>query len=166
MQDRGSRLEEPATKTRWERVMVERLRRLIQEDESGSALAEMAFIVIPLMIMMITGLVWFGLALNNDLALNNAVQAGSEQLALLRGNSADPCADTVTNVQNAAPGLDPTKLTFAITLGGTGYTTTCKVTLTSGEVETLTVSYPVSVNVFGFGAHTYTLSATTTQLIQ
>ena len=101
--------------------MTARLRDLAIRDESGSALAEMAFVVVPLMVLMITGMMFFGIALNNDLALNNAVQAGAEQLALLRGNVADPCASTVTDVQNAAPGLTASSLRYTVTLGGTSY---------------------------------------------
>lgn len=151
----------------WARRAAERVHTLVARDESGSAVAEMAFVVMPLMLLMVTGMVFFGIALNNDLALNNAVQAGSEQLALLRGNAADPCASTVTDVENAAPGLAASNLTFAINLGGTAYTTSCNgVTLTSGETAALTVSYPVTINVFQFGSRTYTLSASTTELIQ
>jgi Flp pilus assembly protein TadG len=156
--------------------LAARLRELLTRDDSGSALAEMAFIVVPLMVTMITGLVWFGIALNSDLALNNAVQSGSEQLALLRGNAADPCAVTATDVGNAAPGLTPSQLNFTITLGGTPYAgsgtsgssaPSCNgVTMTSGETAVLTVTYPVTINVFGWGAHSYIMSASTAELIQ
>jgi Flp pilus assembly protein TadG len=167
MRAHGLRREQPAVQSNWPAAIAGQLRELVERDESGSAVAEMAFVVIPLMLLMITGMVWFGIALNNDLALNNAVQGGSEQLALLRGNAADPCATTVTNVENAAPGLTASSLRFAITLGGTAYTTSCNaITLTSGETAVLTVTYPVTVNVFAFGTHSYTLSATTTELIQ
>jgi Flp pilus assembly protein TadG len=171
LRQRGS-----ATRARWKRTAAGCLRQLMLHDESGSALAEMAFVVIPLMMLLITGMVWFGIAMNNDLALNNAVQAGSEQLVLLRGNVADPCAATATDVGNAAPGLTASSLTFTITLGGTAYTgtgitgtgaPTCNgITMTSGETATLTVTYPVTVNLYSFGAHTYTLSSATTALIQ
>jgi Flp pilus assembly protein TadG len=167
MRAEGVRQAEPAVPTVWERRVTAWMRDLVAHDESGSAVAEMAFVVIPLMVLMLTGMVWFGIALNNDLALNNAVQAGSEQLALLRGNAADPCASTVTVVENAAPGLAASNLTFAFTLGGTAYTTTCNgITMTSGETAVLTVTYPVTLNIFQLGSHTYTLSATTTELIQ
>lgn len=176
MQVEQIRQQEPAIQARWKQAVAARLRDLMVRDESGSALAEMAFIVIPLMMLLITGMVWFGIAMNNDLALNNAVQAGSEQLVLLRGNVADPCASTATDVGNAAPGLAAGSLTFTITLGGTAYTgtgtsgsnaPTCNgVTLTSGETATLTTTYPVTVNIYSLGSHTYTLSASTTALIQ
>jgi len=163
----------PAQEAERRPSMTARLRDLAVCDESGSALAEMAFVVVPLMVMMITGMIFFGIALNNDLALNNAVQAGAEQLALLRGNVADPCASTVTDVQNAAPGLATSSLRYTVTLGGTSYsssgttTPSCAgVTMTTGEVAVLTATYPVTVNVFAFGSHTYTMSATTTELIQ
>lgn len=166
----------PANQARWTQTVATRLRDLMVRDESGSALAEMAFIVIPLMMLMVTGMVWFGIAMNNDLTLNNAVQAGSEQLVLLRGNVADPCASTATDVGNAAPGLTATSLHFTITLGGTPYTgtgtsgsnaPTCNgITLTSGEAATLTATYPITVNIYSMGSHTYTLSSSTTVLIQ
>jgi Flp pilus assembly protein TadG len=163
----------PAEPTPGGQSMAARLRDLALRDESGSAVAEMAFVVVPLMVLMITGMAFFGIALNNDLALNNAVQAGAEQLALLRGNVADPCASTVTDVQNAAPGLAASSLRYTVTLCGTSYsssgttTPSCAgVTMTTGEVAVLTVTYPVTVNVFAFGSHTYTMSATTTELIQ
>ncbi len=167
------RAKEPAQEAGRRPSLTARLRDLATHDESGSAVAEMAFVVVPLMVLMITGMVFFGIALNNDLALNNAVQAGAEQLALLRGNVSDPCASTVTDVQNAAPGLAASSLRYTVTLGGTSYsssgTTTpscASVTMTTGDVAVLTVTYPVTVNVFAFGSHTYTMSASTTELIQ
>lgn len=163
----------PAQEARRRPAVSARLRDLAIGDESGSALAEMAFVVVPLMVLMITGMVFFGIALNNDLALNNAVQAGAEQLALLRGNVADPCASTVTDVQSAAPGLTASSLRYTVTLGGTSYTSSgttapscAGVTMTTGEVAVLTVTYPVTVSVFAMGSHTYTMTATTTELIQ
>ncbi|HUB18631.1 MAG TPA: TadE/TadG family type IV pilus assembly protein [Acidobacteriaceae bacterium] len=166
MRPEEMRRQEPTATSTRKAVLRGRLRGFVAHDESGSALAEMV-IVVPLMMLMISGLVWFGIALNNDLALNNAVQAGAEQLVLLRGNSGDPCAATVAAVENAAPGLATSGLTFAISLGSSSYTTSCSgVTMTSGETATLTVTYPVTINVVQYGSHTYTLSATSTGLIQ
>lgn len=134
--------------------------------EEGQSMVEFA-LVAPMMLALVMGIFMFGIFMNSYLSLTDAVETGAQQLALLRGNADDPCATTVTNVENSAPGLTAGSLKFSIKLGGTGYTTTCNgVGMTTGETAQLTVTYPITLNLFGLGSQSYTLSASTTELVQ
>lgn len=151
---------------RKKRSIVVRLGAYAAADDRGQSMVEFA-LVAPLLMLLLTGTFMFGMALNNYLALTNAVEIGAQQLSLLRGNSSNPCADTVTAVENAAPGLTASSLTFTITLGGTAYGSSCaSVALTPAESATLKVTYPATVSPFGMASQTYSLAAQTTELIQ
>lgn len=148
--------------------------------ESGNALMEAAF-TFPLLLLLVTGLTWFGLAMKNYLVLTNAVTAGAEQVAVSRGQTTDPCALAVTTVDAAASGLTTSSLSFTLSLNGTsfgpssGSSFSCGTSsdLTAfqnsdgGTPAVLTVTYPVNIPLYGWGAtHQVTLSATMSEIIQ
>jgi Flp pilus assembly protein TadG len=153
----------------------------LSENEGGS-LVEFA-LVAPLMIMLITGMFSLGLALNNYMVITNGANAGARAFALSRGvtvtNSSgttsqitDPCAYAVQIAQQAAPNLNSSSASFAITWtpnGGTAksYTTTCSgITLSSGDTVQMQVTYPFSVMVFGWSPTSLNMTQQTTELVQ
>lgn len=141
--------------------------------ESGQSLVEFAMVA-PLLLLAVTGILWFGLALNNYQVLTNAVGDGARAFALSRGQTTvtDPCAYAVTTVKGAAPNLTASQLTFTMIYTPTGgtaktYSTTCSgITLNTGDTIEMTVTYPFAVNVLGWGAKQLTLSAQLTELVQ
>lgn len=142
--------------------------------EDGQSLAEFALIS-PLLLLLVTGVFWFGLALNNDLVLTNAVTSGAQAVAVARGQSPqDPCAAAQTAVKDAAQGLTASSLDFTLTINGTqvgtyegtGSWSCSSTTMTAGQYATLTVTYPVTVNLFGAASRQYTMSASTTEVIE
>lgn len=73
-------------------------------DEGGQAVVEFA-VVIPLLLLVVFGIVKFGIIYNNYIQLTNAADAAARQFAIERGQS-NPCQDVVTSVSNAAAGLN------------------------------------------------------------
>jgi Flp pilus assembly protein TadG len=135
----------------------------------GGALIEFAM-VLPFMMILITGMSAFGLMLNNYLSLTNAVDIGARYLALLPGQSTDPCSDTAKAVYSAAPFLIQSNMTFTFVINGNTYTkTTCAAgaaNLVAGQNASVTVTYPFTITMFGWKPSSLNLIASTTELMQ
>ena len=154
-----------------------RLRALLRCGDQGSALVEFAMLL-PMLLLLTTGIMVFGVAMNNYLQLTNAVSIGARTLAVSAQMVLDPCATASTAITNAAPNLPPSNFTFTYTLNGTTYTgTSCSSStvttgaagnLASGTTVTVTATYPLNLSVFGkvFSQSNAVLSATSTELVQ
>jgi len=139
------------------------MRKYLRRGEDGSTLIEFALCLPPLMVLM-TGMFAFGIAISNYVQLTNATSAAAMQLSISRGQLAspnyDPCATAVAVVQAAAPMLASANLHYAFVLNGTNYasnTTSCTSTsettgaaanLVSGQSITVTVTYPCSLAIY------------------
>jgi len=144
-------------------------------DETGQSLIEFA-LCLPMLMLIVTGLLSFGLTLNNYILLTNATAVGARQLAISRGQTVDPCALVVSAVNTAAPLLTTTKYVFTFVLNGASYSgTTCSssstttgaaANLVQGAPAKVTVTYPNSLGVYGMNFGTGTLQAQTTELVQ
>jgi Flp pilus assembly protein TadG len=157
--------------------VVGRLRDLLdREDELGSSMIEFA-LTLPVLLLVVTGIMMFGAAMNNYVILNNAASIGARQLAINRGNTTDPCATAANAIILAAPTLTSSKMSFAYSFNGHAYSgTTCNgATVTSiparylvvGQPITVTVNYPCSLAVYGKNyAPTCNLQAQLTELVQ
>ena len=151
--------------------------RLRTRNEEGQALVEFA-LSLPLLMLILTGMMTFGIALNNYLELTNAASIGARLIAISRGQTTDPCATIATAVYHAAPFLKPANLTFTLVLNGTSYTnmascpsasttTGAAGNLLQGTDAQLTVKYPCNLKVFGYNyAPSCTMTARTTELMQ
>jgi Flp pilus assembly protein TadG len=140
-------------------------------DEHGNMLVEIA-IAMPVLLLIFTGIFDFGIAYNNQLTLNQAVGAGAQYLQQIRTSTSDPCADTLTAIENAAPTLTASKISLTLNLNGTPETnkTTCSGAqqyLAEQEPVTVTATYPCSLPiVFTRGStwvSTCSLTATVTE---
>ena len=151
--------------------LVSRVRRLILANSEGNALVEMA-VTLPLMMFLVTGLCFMGLAVDNYIILAHANDVGARYLALRRGQLTDPCAQTITAIQNAAPGLNSSQLSYDFTIGASGdmqNTTSC--TSATGDMApsttaTVTVYYKYPLMIYGWGPTTLTMQAATSEVIQ
>ena len=159
--------------------------RLRAGSEEGSALVEFA-VTLPLLMLVVTGITTFGIALNNYLQLTEAVGIGGQQLAVSRGNTLNPCSTAAAAIEGAAPYLAPASLSITLTLNGTSYgpyagnttwsSTTCASTsnttgaaanLVQGQPATILATYPCTLAVFGINyAPTCNLSAQVTEIVQ
>lgn len=160
--------------------------------EEGSTLAEMA-LVLPVLLVVLTGVFSFGIILNQYLVLTNAVNNGARAFAMSApstdGNvsiedSGDACKYAATTIQNAAGNLTSSNISYTINyttyLGNTsssGTTTTytgnngtlpsCS-TLKMYQLDVVQVqaTYPVTPVLYGWAAKTLSLTATTTEMVQ
>jgi Flp pilus assembly protein TadG len=150
------------------------LARLLRHDEGGP-LVEFGF-VLPMMMVVVTGTFAFGLALNTDLVLTQATGAGAQYLQTIRTSTSDPCADTLTAIENAAPSLKSANIGISLTIPGasgaytssscTGAATYLKAA--RGEAVTVGTTYPCSLLIYTlpFGSQigkSCTLSAQVTE---
>ena len=73
-------------------------------EEGGQALVEFA-LLLPFLVGILLAIVKFGIAVNNQDVLTNAVRVGSRTLAISRGDS-DPCGKTARSIVSSASDLD------------------------------------------------------------
>ncbi len=155
-------------------ALIQKIRNL--RDDSGQAAVELA-VSLPLLLLVVTGIITFGIALNNYQTLLNATSVGAQQLAISRGQTTDPCSTAATAVYAASSNLTQANLGFKVTLNGTSYTgSSCSATstttgsaanLTQGGTAQLVVTYPCSLVVYKANyAPTCTLTAQSSQMIQ
>lgn len=132
--------------------------------DEGQSILEFALCA-PILLLIVTGITTFGLALNNYLTMTNAIGSSAQALAVSRGNTLDPCHDTATAFANASPNLDATKLKFTFVLNGVSYGqytglsgSTCSSSSTTtgapgnvkeGQPVQVTVTYPCNLAVYG-----------------
>ena len=151
-----------------------------RSDETGGSLVEMA-LCLPILLMIVTGIMSFGVALNNYIMLTNAVEVGGRQLAIIRGNTTDPCHDVANTIAAASPMLKTANLqfTFIFTDSGGAHTysnlayptgTTCTSgvpQLAESKPMQVLVTYPCSLIIYGKNlVPSCTLTAQATELEQ
>lgn len=138
------------------------------DRERGQSLIEFTLIV-PVLLLVMTGMVSFGMALHNDLILTTAVNSGAQQLAFSRGQTTDPCATAYSAITNAAPTL-ASKLSLSLVINGTSYsTTTCPSgasNLVQGASAQVTATYPCVLAVIGQSFAACSLRSQVTEFIQ
>lgn len=150
--------------------VIARVRRFLHSDSEGGALVEMA-VTLPLIMLIMTGIFSFSMALYQKLQLAEAVAAAGRQLAVDRG-AHDPCADVQNAIDNGAPGLNQGTLNSGIVViinGKTEPSGSCPGSGTTGaspDLESaqgnnaqIQVTYPITLSVFnmwgtgpGFGS--------------
>lgn len=153
---------------RWKESILSKLRArsraaarwksLVQHEDEGQSAVELA-LCLPLMLLVVTGITTFGIAMNNYILLTDATNSGARQVALSRGQTSDPCAALASTVSAAAPLLKSSNLAYslAITQPGGGSPTTYTGTSCTGAASILnvnatakiTVNYPCSLKVYG-----------------
>jgi len=79
--------------------------RRCSRDQAGSAAVELA-LMLPILLLLVTGIIYFGLAYNAKIELSGAVREGARKLALGK-----TVAEAQAAVQAAAPSL--TGITFS-----------------------------------------------------
>jgi Flp pilus assembly protein TadG len=107
------------------------------KNERGQTLTEFAMVA-PLLVVLLFGVIQFGIAFNNYVTLTDAVRAASRKGAVSRG-AGNPAGDCVSAAQNAAGDLNKSKLTV-----------TCASTWQSGSDVTVTGTYPYQIHLLGW----------------
>lgn len=137
-------------------TLRQKLHDFLGVKEDGSQLVEMA-VVAPLLLIILTGMASFGMALYSQqqlgLAAANAVQAVATGTSLIT----DPCATVESDVTKSLPQFTAANITYTLVIytkstssvtatgTGTGFSCTADATdLTTFQPVILTVSYPYS----------------------
>jgi Flp pilus assembly protein TadG len=112
--------------------------------EQGQTMTEFA-IVLPLLVVLLFGIIQFGIAFNNYVAITDAARAGARKAAVSR-NSSDPVGACTNQVRSSANDLDQSKLTVS-----------CSSAWSIGSDVTVDVEYPYSIDLFGVVVQSGTL---------
>ena len=140
----------------------------LKNDEGVTAI-EFA-IISPVLILLMTGVFQFGIAMNQYLNLTNAVAQGALSLALSRGAATSYSAVTAA-INSAAPNLVPGQITITVSINGATCTddATCSPKLVAGQPAVVTATYPCNLTIMGVNyapGGTCSLRAQTSQMIQ
>jgi Flp pilus assembly protein TadG len=156
-----ARPDNPVTKQAWGR-----LRR-----KDGQAAVEFA-LVLPVLLVLVTGIIQFGLLFNKYITLTDAVGSGAQALSLGRGLS-DACDPAVLQTLNSAStiGLTASQVTPSFSSGtdtcGTGaYPSHTGANEVQGDQATVTATQPFTLAVFGMSLLTLNLSASASDAIE
>ena len=130
---------------------------LVRHDEQGQSAVELA-LCLPVMLLVVTGITTFGIAMNNYILLTNATNSGARMVALSRGVTSDPCLDISKTVSSGAPLLKASNLTYSLSVtpsGGSTATTwtgtTCTgaaAALTQNATAKVSINYPCNLKVY------------------
>jgi Flp pilus assembly protein TadG len=131
-----------------------RLGALLPNGEQGQAMVELA-LILPAIFAVLTAIATFAVGFNNQLTLINATGAGAQYLALIRTSTTDPCADTLTAMQQSAPSLTASSIHISVTMDGVTPTQTgnscsgAQSDLVAGQPVTVTATYPCALLIYG-----------------
>jgi Flp pilus assembly protein TadG len=138
-------------------------------NKRGQSLIEFT-LVMPILLLTMTGMLSFGFALHNYLVLTNGVTAGAQLLAISRGQTTDPCATAYVAVKTASAGLTAASLSFRFVINGTIYTTTsctaAAATMVQGAPVVVGATYPCILAIIGMTFSPCNLQMETVELIQ
>jgi len=138
-------------------------------NRRGGSLIEFT-LVMPILLLVTTGMVSFGFALHNDLVLTNAVNSSAQLVALSRGQTSDPCATAYAAATGAAPSL-ASGMSLSFVINGTTYSATNSCpsgasNMVQGSNVQVTGTYPCVLAVFGESFPSCTLKSQITEFIQ
>ena len=141
----------------------------VSRDERGATAVEFGLIA-PVLLLILAGIVDFGITLNNYLELTDAVRVGARQFAIA-GSTTTPMSSATTALKAAAANLTPGSITITYKVNTTACATdaACQAALTAaaGQSATVTATYPCSAPMGGITVlQGCTLTSTTTDMIE
>jgi Flp pilus assembly protein TadG len=95
-------------------------------------------IVLPILVVLLFGIIQFGIAFNNYVTITDAARAGARKAAVSR-QSSNPAGDCTSMVRSSASDLDQSKLQV-----------TCSSSWAIGSDVTVDVQYPYSISLIGW----------------
>ena len=125
----------------------------MRRNEDGQALVEFA-LVAPMLLLLLFGIIQFGIAFMNNVALTDAVRAGARKAAVSR-SAADPTQATKSAVLGAADDLNQSKVSITVTSDWV-----------SGDNVTVTATYPYQINLLGIVVASGNLHSSTTERVE
>lgn len=139
-------------------------------DEAGSPAVEFA-LVLPLLVLMLFGIIQFGIAFNNRVAITDGTRVAARTFSISRG-SGTPWTSARTHFFGSTYGLDTNRLGVTLAVGATTCTddATCANAMNAvgavGQPVTVTATYPCSIDLLGFSLPTCSLTARTSERLQ
>jgi hypothetical protein len=128
-------------------------KRVAFHSERGQSMTEFA-LVLPLMVVLLFGIIQFGMTFNNYISLTDAVRAGARKGAVARHLN-DPVGATVDQVQRAGTDLDPADLQIDV-----------ESSWNPGDEIKVTASYPYSIKLMGVTIKKGLMNSTTTERVE
>jgi hypothetical protein len=122
-------------------------------SERGQSMTEFA-LVLPLLVVLLFGIIQFGITFNNYISLTDAVRAGARKGAVSR-HQPDPVGVTVAQVQTAGTDLDPADLQVDV-----------ESTWNPGDEVRVSASYPYAIKVLGVTIKSGRMNSTTTERVE
>lgn len=109
------------------------------KNEQGQTMTEFA-LVLPILVVLLFGIIQFGIAFNNYVTLTDAVRAGARKAAVSR-NKSDPAGECMAAVLAAADNLDKTDLQTNLS---------CSSTWAAGSDVTVFADYHYDISLLGW----------------
>ena len=141
-----------------------------RRGERGQSTVEFA-LVLPLLLLLVTGVIQFGLLFDHYITLTDAVRSGARTLALGRGLD-DPCDPAVKQTVNSASsiGLTASQVTPSLsgsdTCGAGSYPNRTGGNEAQGDQATVTATQPFTLSVFGLPIYNLNLSASASDAVE
>lgn len=138
--------------------------------ERGQSTAEFA-LVLPVLLLLVTGVIQFGLLFDHYITLTDAVRSGARTLSLGRGLS-DPCDAAVSQTLNSAGSIGLTASQVTTTLSGSdtcgtgSYPNRTGGNEVQGDQATVTATQPFTLSVFGLPVYQLNLSASASDAVE
>jgi len=123
------------------------------KSERGQTMTEFTM-VLPILVVLLLGIVQFGIIFNHYVTLTDAVRAGARKAVVSR-LSADPVGACVTQVRNASPNLKQADLAVS-----------CTSSWQPGQDVTVTATYPYQVSLLGWVVASGSLSSTMRERVE
>jgi Flp pilus assembly protein TadG len=125
------------------------------KDERGQTMTEFAF-VLPILLVVLFGIVQFGIIFNNYVTLTDAARAASRKGAVSRASS-DPQGDCQSAGYAAGSNLKNP---------GTDFVLTCNSTWAIGSDVTVTATYPYDIKLLDWVVASGTLNTTMKERVE
>jgi Flp pilus assembly protein TadG len=109
------------------------------KNEQGQTMTEFA-LVLPILVVLLFGIIQFGIAFNNYVTLTDAIRAGARKAVVSRSTS-DPAGACKAAVLAAADNLDTTDLQTNLT---------CSSTWKPGSDVTVSADYKYDISLLGW----------------
>jgi Flp pilus assembly protein TadG len=135
----------------------------------NGAVAFEFILVAPALLLILSAILYLGIALNNQLILTAAAQQGVQTLSLGRGTTT-PYTTAETAITNAAVNLTTSEIKQTVTVGGSSCDSdsACSALLTAGAAASVALTYPCDLTFMGlsFGGSPCTLSTQSAAIVQ
>jgi Flp pilus assembly protein TadG len=136
------------------------IRNLVRNRDEAHSIIEFA-LMLPLLMMVVTGMFSVGIALSHLMELTNALREGG--IAIQQAvTSTDPCNDATQAISSYAAALTPSKITYTVSItdstqtpastktwGPTAGSLSCSgTTIPTKGTTTLTATYPANISIY------------------